>query len=589
MSEEAAKRYCEAYDAETNRRAHDGAADQMAAAHRAGLAAVVEWERGRWQDKCAELEALSRSCDVALLRAGVANDGSAVKSRIAVLGERCDKAENEAHRLGVELADERAAVLLLKKDREGARRERDAAQAEAQRLTAKLAAETARANLIQVHREQAEREIAQAREQFGVPRPVLSEEQANRTARRLCIEMGVGEMHIGRIARALMWGDDGEPVRQQPETRAPKDEQASAKPFPMPGTRWRWNGDEQAPAMAGSRVVEGLRWFCGRVEAVFDSGDSVAGVTHMMTLDAWEFLGSEEAPAPKESGPAHGDAESCPSCSAIFGRPSPCAMTHEFGPPDDSIAAGPDPLERLDLEPSASLVFRRIEAHLNAGGGTSEAFALLLEHPAFLRFADAEDDVRDLYEVARQIKDRLARLEAAKPARPRVGRWVTIAGGHLSIFDDRGHAVATASQIGTRCAWHALRPFARALAGDAPTLEAAQAAALAVIRTWADVEGDEQASAPTAKQGSYQEGFEAGHSDGAAQRTIDALEDWRALPDEDRIALLDALNDEGATYCQRLARDDKDESARRLLKVWETAWRALQCHRVGGRAWGEPS
>ena len=76
--------------------------------------------------------------------------------------------------------------------------------------------------------------------------------------------------------------------------RAPK----ASKPFPMPGTSWRWLGNEQAPTPTGPHRVESLRWFRGCAEAVFAAdarhpGYSCAGVDHMMALDAWECIPGE--------------------------------------------------------------------------------------------------------------------------------------------------------------------------------------------------------------------------------------------------------------------------------------------------------
>ena len=64
----------------------------------------------------------------------------------------------------------------------------------------------------------------------------------------------------------------------------------SEKPFPMPGTVWRWTGNDMAPRPSGPHVVESLRWFRERVEVMFVGGESCAGVNHMMTLDAWECV-----------------------------------------------------------------------------------------------------------------------------------------------------------------------------------------------------------------------------------------------------------------------------------------------------------
>ncbi len=52
------------------------------------------------------------------------------------------------------------------------------------------------------------------------------------------------------------------------------------KPFPMPGQVWEFDGTDPGPFL-----VTGLRWFHGNAEAEFECG--VAGIKHMMELDAW--------------------------------------------------------------------------------------------------------------------------------------------------------------------------------------------------------------------------------------------------------------------------------------------------------------
>lgn len=62
-----------------------------------------------------------------------------------------------------------------------------------------------------------------------------------------------------------------------------------SKPFPMPGTVWRWLGHpDYDPKPSAPKRVESLRWFRGRVEAMFVGGESCAGVEHLMGSDAWE-------------------------------------------------------------------------------------------------------------------------------------------------------------------------------------------------------------------------------------------------------------------------------------------------------------
>ncbi len=90
-------------------------------------------------------------------------------------------------------------------------------------------------------------------------------------------------------------------VRHDDGTEAPYDadelipiaevKRAMAKPFPMPGTVWRWLGSDVAPP-SGPHTVTRLRFGVG-AEALFGNGNC-GGVEHMMTNDAWEHV---ESPA----------------------------------------------------------------------------------------------------------------------------------------------------------------------------------------------------------------------------------------------------------------------------------------------------
>lgn len=73
--------------------------------------------------------------------------------------------------------------------------------------------------------------------------------------------------------------------------------------------------------------------------------------------------------------------------------------------------------------------------------------------------------------------------------RPRVGGWVDYCGNRC-VFDDRGHQVASRwHHPSGGFGWSAHRAFAPIVSGIAPTAELAEAAASAVLATWADVEG----------------------------------------------------------------------------------------------------
>ena len=476
MSEEAAKRYCEGYDTEADR--SEGAPSEvMAAAHQAGLAAVEAWARSeaqetirvveaRWRDKCAELESLTRRCDVALLRAGVPNDGTEIAARIAVLAEEKETAEGsariagerlsplaeEAHGYRGKVAELTAEVERLMADREEARRERDAAQTEAsawQENGASVQARLTEAGFAPDGRG-LESQVIRL---INTRRPALTEEQAGRTARRLCIEMGVGEMHVGRIARALLWGDDGEPVKQ-------------------PEAKTESRVDDRI-CEACRKGDDGFGWY---------RHPSHAGVRHRgCAVDGSELARLGAAV------PVHGGEDACPSCSAIFGRPSPCAMTHEFAPPGD-VAAGPDPLERLELQTSDLLDrVAKIEA---ATPSERQAFRRIGKQAA--NDALVNERLNDLDDAAREALNRISVLEAAKPARPKVGPWVNDGTGS-DLFDHLGQQAARVYPHRSGWGWWARKPLQKPAGKDREaTREAAKAAALAVLRTWADVEGEER-------------------------------------------------------------------------------------------------
>ena len=102
-------------------------------------------------------------------------------------------------------------------------------------------------------------------------------------------------------------------------------------------------------------------------------------------------------------------------------------------------------------------------------------------------------------EEARQRGEAWTRSEPVQAARPRVGGWVEVNGGHSpAIYDANGHAVASAwerpgAPKGEAWAWNTRRPFTTPASGECATAEEAQAAALAVLATWADVEGQPEA------------------------------------------------------------------------------------------------
>jgi hypothetical protein len=85
----------------------------------------------------------------------------------------------------------------------------------------------------------------------------------------------------------------------------------------------------------------------------------------------------------------------------------------------------------------------------------------------------------------------------AERERPKVGPWVEH-GTSVSVYDERGQGVASVWQVdGRGWWWWATRPHLPPLDGqEVPSAEEAQAAALAVLETWADVSAARVAVSP---------------------------------------------------------------------------------------------
>lgn len=83
--------------------------------------------------------------------------------------------------------------------------------------------------------------------------------------------------------------DDAKREERFKSLKTPEQLATMGKPFPMPGQVWRFDGTENAEP-SGEHTIVGLRWFYGRAEAVFADDRGVAGINHMMELDAWVFV-----------------------------------------------------------------------------------------------------------------------------------------------------------------------------------------------------------------------------------------------------------------------------------------------------------
>lgn len=116
---------------------------------------------------------------------------------------------------------------------------------------------------------------------------------------------------------------------------------APAKLFPMPGTRWRWTGDHVAPP-GDWHIVTGLRWFRGRVEAMFGAS-RCAGVEHMMTRPEWVCDVDAAASLAPEKPAAPDVAELQARAWAIHGD----MATHTLGEQRDAKPEAP-PVELRD-------------------------------------------------------------------------------------------------------------------------------------------------------------------------------------------------------------------------------------------------
>ena len=60
-------------------------------------------------------------------------------------------------------------------------------------------------------------------------------------------------------------------------------------PFPMPGTVWIFEGNDQCPWVGPKRVLS-LRWFRGQAEVLFDDEASYACIEHIMTMNEWKCI-----------------------------------------------------------------------------------------------------------------------------------------------------------------------------------------------------------------------------------------------------------------------------------------------------------
>jgi hypothetical protein len=105
------------------------------------------------------------------------------------------------------------------------------------------------------------------------------------------------------------------------------------------------------------------------------------------------------------------------------------------------------------------------------------------------RIEAVHDLLTDLAKPDPWLPVKVTTPEPVKPARPRVGGWVET-GRMACAYDDRGVQVAYVWKVVSEWHWWAARPFLGNIYGTG-TEEAAKGAAVAVLATWADVEGAE--------------------------------------------------------------------------------------------------
>lgn len=159
--------------------------------------------------------------------------------------------------------------------------------------------------------------------------------------------------------------------------------------------------------------------------------------------------------------------------------------------------AKPDPAaEGRELDTPLLDVLRAARSEFQASGERLDVNALLAdldgkdERQAVRQAWDGWDG-EDPQAGGRGLSAEEAIQRYGKPARPRVGPWVRDV--DRSVFDERGHVVASLWTCEAGFRWRANKAFGAPVIGTERTKKGAEAAASAVLATWADVEGRQEA------------------------------------------------------------------------------------------------
>lgn len=254
---------------------------------------------------------------------------------------------------------------------------------------------------------------------------------------------------------------------------------SAAKPFPMPGSVWRWTGDHESPP-SGPHTVSTLAWAYGATRAVMDDHE-LYDVAAMMRSDAW-VCDSAAPPAEMPEDEAYGWANQ--ALRNLYGANVEIHLIQQAT--DTVMCAVREAWARRRAEDGAPVVRPR---------------------PPALSWAQAVDIVKTLApdgSIAQQAAAviRIAEGREAAPGvnaapigssapRPRVGTWQPDIEGHDRtelLYDDRGQVVGG---YNLRAApghdWFAVRPLLGPATDIAASPGDARRAIVEVLKTWADV------------------------------------------------------------------------------------------------------
>ena len=257
---------------------------------------------------------------------------------------------------------------------------------------------------------------------------------------------------------------------------------SATKPFPMPGSVWRWTGDHTTPP-SGPHTVSALAWAYGATWAVMDESEPGYYVEAMMRSDAWVC---DSAAPPDELSEHEAYGRAYPALRHLY---EANVETHVIQQATDTVVS----------------VIRNAWARRPAVMPPAASGAPPWS-PA-LSWAQAVDIVKMLApdgSIAQQAAAviRIAEGREAAPGvnaapigssapRPKVGTWQPDLEGHDRtelLYDDRGQMVGG---YNPRSApghdWFAVRPLLSPATGIAASPSDARRAIVEVLKTWADV------------------------------------------------------------------------------------------------------